>query len=110
MGNCESSTHDKQIHPLKDEPVNLQNRGIPSTDSLQSPPPHVFDSIKGGQAFSLEPASLTSPSGTINTTDWSNVKDALNRNRQIEEQIMKDHRKLEKVIKLLLLGMYMCFF
>uniref|UniRef100_A0AC35FII7 Uncharacterized protein n=1 Tax=Panagrolaimus sp. PS1159 TaxID=55785 RepID=A0AC35FII7_9BILA len=111
MGNCESSTHDKQIHPAKDvvplpvPPHNPYENG--NGDSLQSPPPHISDSIKGGPTFSLEPSAFsisggTNPSGLNN--DWSNVKDALNRNRQIEEQIMKDHRKLEKVIKLLLLG------
>ena len=93
----------------------MADRGI-TGDLAPTPPPHVFNSIKGGPGLSMEDKSTSlasnhhsSHNDVLNVNNnWLDVKDALARNRLIEEQIMKDHRKLEKVIKLLLLGRFFC--
>uniref|UniRef100_A0AC34QCC2 G protein alpha subunit n=1 Tax=Panagrolaimus sp. JU765 TaxID=591449 RepID=A0AC34QCC2_9BILA len=93
MGNCESSSTEKQVHPLK---LNDIEQGL---GGVANPP--IGQNLQGQIVHEITMPTKRPMTAKSHDVDPSK---ALQISKQIDEQLVRDYRSLEKVIKLLLLG------
>ena len=103
MGNCESSSTEKQVHPLKLNDIEQGPGGGGSAD-VGVPQPKDSPPVDEVKMPSMTPGTSKSDNNMIDSTKAAQI------NRQIEDQLIKDFRSMEKVIKLLLLGIFLTRF